>query len=741
MTFRQAVLRLGLCVGIASGLFLSERSADAQLRTAPLLIEVDVSSSNNRTGGPIPLRLNINYFGTKAGLQGKLFCQLKTQSEERLVATYLFENLYLAQGQQVYEFLIQPPSLAEHDDGYDLHPIFIADDGQVFAFPDQEQLLRLPGATRRACVITVASPGDEILTDHEKDVLLEFALERYLPNPNARRSSERPVVTISRPVNVQHFPQNPLEHCTSDLVLLTGETFQRLNERQGTALLAWVRAGGSVGLFLSSTNTYRTAQLELLNRLTGGTANHPHLLLRDGTLQIVETPANATVENDAAATSLLLGECGLGRTALCVSPEAALSGSQWTPLQQRKMHAHLWKIRHELLAEQLDISRPNLSFETNTDPLFNTGSGRQRNNVPGYLGEVRSYRASPIPGGAKLLQETLPVGMRMLSLWVMVGLLGLFVVVIGPLDYLVLRTLKLQKFTWLTFPVMSILFTWGAIVFANASMRGQDNGGRVVIRDVSTEGLILRENEIATLMPVTTTEQAFRAERELIIPLDPSRLSTGQSFDPRMQERYTAKRPPVYRGRFPVEAELVQQVYKWTPEMVRRLRIPQEPLHDASGFDWSRPIDITDYNSHVELRQRIQSTFGEQAHAYLIRRNGRDDRPWNKAAGTDEAFDRIVLCGDPQLFVSEYDFYELGIPNNPGFSSRYLSPSFLFESAIREQGTFALVSRLAPKCDDFLEDLPILDSSQPDAGMLLIVVQRGNQWEIHRMLFRNSRKS
>ncbi len=694
----------------------------SQADKLPLMVELDVASNTNRSGGPISLLMNVSYFGNKAGIAGDLKCQLVTVNGGSLVSTFLFEDLFVTRGEQTMQFLVQPPPSGIWQTDFDFYPTFVTDDGRAFAL--QEKVLRLPGASRRSCVITIATAGDEVLTAQDKEIASHFVLERCMPEYRSSRPSSRPVITFSRPLNVQDFPNQPLDYCVSDLVILHGSTFSQLSDRQCRALLAWCRGGGSVAVFLDEREKLSSDRSRLLNDFLNAKPDSPLAYqLSDGTLQF----ANRSTENP------LLRRCGLGRVVAGVDPNSPRFDDHYAEKQIRRMFIHLWKVRREQQAEILN----SVNGEWSLEPAERYTVSNNRNftsvNDPGLQQFTRRFRTTPTGSGTGLLEETFPEEMQVLPLWVMGVTLILYILAIGPLDYILLGSLGLRKYTWVFFPVVTVLFTAGAILAANYKMKGNDKGGRVVIRDITDQGLIARENELATIIPSSSGELAIDAKRELIIPIDPYQLGVSYHRYGNQGRPSRDETPPVYRGRFPVDAQLVQRVHKWSTEMVRKVRIPSKATKEESGFDWTQAINPTDRSTHLELVRRIQDSFGEVVHAQLIRSDG-----------LSKSGNQINLCGSGEIFVDPYGSYD---PYNGAGTLKKVngqlvyvddtppSLSFLTASALRQEaGIYSVVSQLSPKCDDYLEDLPILDSSDENAWLLIISVKEGNKWDIYRKL-------
>ncbi len=690
----------------------------AEKKELALTIEVDISSSVNRSGGPIPLTLRLNYFGCKAGLAGKLRFRMVSQNGA-LVATYLFEDLFIPPGEQTYEFLIQPPSSAVWMDAYDFYPIFETQEGETFAYP--EQLLRLPGASRRSMVITIGTLNNERLDVTQKEFGSELALEKRMPSLDSVRPNQKSIVTLSRSLSVQDFPNSALEHCVSDIVILTKGTFEKLSIRQGEALLAWTRAGGSVAIFLEEKVRLPAEKTDLLNEFLSAPKDDPLVYqLSDGTWQFAK----------GSTETLLLRRCSFGRVAVGVRQDSQLLSELYSPSDRQQLFSHLWKLRSDQTDLMMHSTDGNWSFDLARRSVVRDNINFSNINDPGLDQFLRRFRPTPTIYGNGLLAETLPVGMQMLPLWLIGLTLLLYIIAIGPLDYFLLGALGLRKLTWIFFPVVTVLFTVGAIVAANRTMQGKDEGGRVIIHDITSDGLIARENEIETVVPRSGGIRFVEAKQELLTPINPFRLGISPDYTaqygPRPGETIE-EAPPLFRGRFPSEAQLVEQVHKWSPRMTRKLRISTKPTPEPSRFDWTLPVNPEDRDSYLELTRRIQAAFGKNVHAMFLR-----PRPSPGAYDLHNFSEKIVLLGHGEIFQDPY--YDESRLDLPGMNSpQRQRQDFLQDSTYSEQsGIYSVVSQLSPKCDDFLEDLPILDTSEKKAWVLLIAVQDGNVWNIYR---------
>ena len=691
----------------------------------PLLVEIEGSSYNSRSGGPIALAMRVQCSLPEPGVAGELSLQLVNQAGVR-IGTYVLDGLFFSPGIQDYEFLIQPPTASLWENQYDVFVTFHPAEGGSHRLVDQ--VLRVPGAQRRSCLITIAADSEGPLPKDLAKLVSEFSLEQALPGSNNQDRSFREVVTLTQRMNAPDFPNSPLEHCASDILMIPDGMYGKLSQQQRQAILAWTRAGGSTMLIFKNEQRLESDEIGAVNELAGFAADSPG---------IYQTTEGQTYFADRSTDAPLLTDCGLGRTAVFLLGESETLEDKYSEKSITESFIHLWKIRREQI--ESIVQNGEWSWEPGRRYTAQYNWNFNNPNDPGVEQFIRRFRQSPALGGASLLQQTRPTGMQMFPLWLISLTLILYVAVIGPMDYLLLGSLKLRKLTWVFFPLVTIMFTVGAIFASNRMMQGSNEGGSVTFHDVTDEGLIARENKLQTMLLSSSRQIVLEAQGELITPVDVSKLGASVQYANQPSQDIPTSQP-VYYGSFPTGARVVQSVHKWSPQVFRRMRIPAQPEPEPSGFDWTTPIRPSDRNARLELSNRIRAAFGKDAHAQLIRR--RPGRGGNTFGQMD--LEVVSLTGSAQVFMptgdQDLDVYQQRGPyaTSPAYGYRHNTAeiNFLRTTAIREEhGMFSVVSQVSPKCDDYLEDLALLDSSNPDEWMLMIVVKDDNQWDVYRRIY------
>lgn len=699
--------------------------AAADVRSAlgdelPLLVDVDSSTNQMRTTGPIPMSVRLQWAGGKPVLNGDLILHL-IDSEGARVATAVLDNLHLSQGTQRFDFLL-PALDADHwDTQFTLRSQFVTSDGR---YPLREQTLFLSGAGRRTFVATIVSSAGP----SERDAALRFGealrFDRFFEIDRSANETP-PALTLFRREQVRDLPTNPLAHCRQDLLIFVEEAFAGLSSPQLSAVEAWTRAGGSVAVFLDD-SPLTGPQFEGLHHLLGKDADSG-LLSRNTAGQIL-WPDNGT--------KVFSGSCGLGRAVVAPHAEVDRLLGADLPVEWVRIVCALWGIRADQCRAVIDsgaFSWEIMSEYASMHPMY-TGSAP---SPPGSHGPW-SFRPQPIAGGSALLRETLPRGMRVVPLWIMALTLLGYILLIGPGEYFGLGMLRARRYTWITFPLVTLLFTGGAIAMSNLMMAGADQGGSITFVDVAPTGHITRENEIKLMFTANSGRQEIGLVNALYSPLDHRRLGAQNVYQISQRDPQTGSVvPPLVQGMLPNRGTVIESLSKWSPKLYRVLRIPAEPKLESSGFDWTAPADPRDPASLQELRARLTAAFGPGVQARLWRRNGRGDREFSDFREMGEELDVIDLVGNGPLMPADDEHMAVQVSRGSSRFSTYESPDFLKCASIREQGgLFAIVSRVAPKCDNFLEDLAILDAADDKAWLLIVAVSQENRWTVYRRIYR-----
>lgn len=317
----------------------------------------------------------------------------------------------------------------------------------------------------------------------------------------------RPVRSVS--MNLRDIPDRVEGLTNLDALIISDVDTSALSAEQGRALAAWVRGGGRLmlgggasaartlsgvpdalaGAFRASNGVTNLDALDALAKFTDQPVRVPGPFaarFSDGGAPVLEQDARALVAEQRVGEGFVT----YSALDLAASPFDAWAGA-----------ARFWKL----------VLSPNsaypVNFPTDVSPRL-----------------IRTRFA------AQALQN-LPV-LALPSLNALALLLGVYIVLIGPVNYLVLRRFKKLDWGWATMPALTLLFAVGAFGVSN-QMRGSD----VVVNMISLVRLASDSaNQVETLVGVfSPTRGGFTLEfpgASLVMPIsnenDP--FGRGENF-------------------------------------------------------------------------------------------------------------------------------------------------------------------------------------------------------------------
>ncbi len=697
---------------------VSDAAAQDDLASRKPTLQFELrNQETTRTGGPIPLTFDLVWNGAGVTLiEGKL--QLVLTDGLESYGRFISHDLAVNPGRNSYRVLL--PSLGGRTafQTVDLVARFITTDGDEIDL--ESRPLRVSADASRYLRVLYCDPVSG--TDNRKvsDFLKTLRFEQFW-NTSARRRvetgrSDETAITVFDALRPSEMPQDPHWFCTASIVTLSRNGFSELRPKQLEVLLQWVRAGGS--LCVEPLGGLDDKHLEFLNGLGDGTSNVEF---------VTDERGNLTLPDDRVFDSL---SCGLGNALVLYSDFRSEDGLDTSTQEWKAAVAGLWSFRAD--QQEAIASTGKFAWLPNSElyPENSHGSSRARHNPYRYYNAMRQQELQQLQGrmGVRriqsaqgLLERLMPEDVEVVPLPYIGAILVFYLLAIGPVDYFVLGLFKARRFTWITFPVATLGFTMFTVWLSNSFLSSSAERTFVEILDVTPGGEVARSNRLELLFTMSSNNVTTEVKSGIFTSLDHSR------FGGTIHDQYSR---PVHRrtvpaatilGRPPFTYVAVQAVPKWTPQINRVFEIApeRENLPQAlAEFDWQREWDLRRNEDRGELRQSIQTTFGNDAVAVLF--NGRE---------------AIDLLGSRTSVFEEAAVQRLA--DNGSDGQQWLFTDFLWDSSARLQGfgLFGVVCRMSPHGGANFEDLTVLDPSDPDQWLLVIVRPDGENMTIYRRLY------
>jgi len=750
-------------------LLLITGSATAQEKP-PIRMKMELMSIRNRSSGPLPVHIKLEYNKPQI-LEGDLVLEIYDSadviSRDDLMATIRYEGILLSGAD--YELnIVLPPLKTAITQNWAVMASFITEHEriQLTSLPEQPKIaepfdLLTTSPMERGVLLCSCFKDSRRNSESANRQFLEKALSLDNYNPHyatwdmERTTEHRPQLSgvqrlekIGRSIvyfagqwSSKNLPQDPLSYCAFDVVLLADESLAALQKEQLDGLLAWVRAGGSVCIVPDV--PMKPRQLEFLRKLFEHGADSTANLSLDaeGRLLVVSE------ESDP----ILMSHCGFGRAVLL--PNVEDYSSRLGKKDLGSIVAFLWKVHKsqpiwsgktwvpqdllkQLQHRGLNVEQDDEGFYVR-DTQYRYFSTREIDGKHYLelkwlesqfgLNDRLSPRTEPLLAVAE--QALLPSDVEMVPTWIIGMILTGYVVAIGPGDYFLLGWLRMRKYTWVLFPVITGVFTFLTITVANSFMGSDDTGGKLVITDLAENGIPVRQTTLETLYYSSQADVTNDHKCELVVLSEDH--FTGVDFqNPFGQQPQSQDAPLSYSGHFPQNFDVSHRVQQWSPVSLRTLSLePKESR--VPTIDWNDASLLTTAEGNARLRE------GLMLHAKTLEQEvGADVRCYAEIYHEGQVLNlRGYLPPPADRRNIIYDQYGRRQPQQNQRTSAEELISSIPTVKTSSENVFNIVSQIAPHGAGSLEDLAFLDSSDPAQWALVVVEQQGENCYVFRKLY------
>lgn len=545
----------------------------------PLRIDIDATSFQSRTNGPIPLRLVIHSDNPQI-VKGALRIDFGTDT--RHLATYTLQSLVLTPGKQETTVLISPFSLERFDNEANVQFTFIGPDSSITQDPT---LLRLPGAGKRTFLVGTVLSAVRRQRESPDSRWLDF--KTFAPASRNRGAEPDLVQNLLSSIDPDRFPADPNLLTPYDLICVLGQDLGALDEAQTSALLAWVDAGGAVLVQVDETTTLRNHHLDLLNGLSGrrgASREIPGPEVKP--LFVVNSNGRLQRDEDSPKFEEHHFSCGWGRAGVLVGPIPSPEDVE-ADEGLRRLLAWVWRLSSDDRSQFVETTRiPKMSRAESEQILAGAYAARVPWTIPTEFLFPPSIR--PVPG------------------WLLATILAVFVVLIGPGDWLILGAIRRHRWTWILLPLLTLGVTRLVIATSNHYLGLSSRLSTIEIRDLGPGNRVARTNRLDFHVPAERGLFELTSTSGQITPF------TTQSDDYlRANARRMATNP--YRAAVsnPLSVtpditvnrssrKLIAPVERWTPVLFRSMaihpleaaRAPAPAVPPSSGFDWDKAGEL-----------------------------------------------------------------------------------------------------------------------------------------------------
>jgi hypothetical protein len=625
-----------------------------------------------RNEAPITVEARCNWDSTRI-LEGRI--EMEYLEGDRILGRYRSGEIVLTGGDQNFRMLL-PPSLAPYSDSQvEVRMKFVTAGNAIEVEPST---LFLPTAGERSLVVgwCNASTAEGW---QQSGIEPNLLLERFAPASD--NVSQRLLMTSVVRLDPGDLPAQPLAYTSFDLVVLTAEAFKQTSERQLQAMARWVKGGGSVCVFVAG--GLQPHHIWFLNQLAEFTSDGP-AFLSDNVGNLLP-----------ARKEILCLRSGLGRSVIV--PEEIVAELNLNAPACRKAAAFLWKLRSGQAQAVTDLGHWKMPTNSSTVLTPSSYTPQPFNNRPQFV-EPLSYSVQPTALGAELMSQLMPKTIRLIPFSALIGMLVLFLLTIGPVDYFGLGFLQRRRFTWVLFPATSIAFTAATVLMANHYLGLRDQRRSLVVVDLARDGTALRWNRFELVFAARDKPSLTELKDSLWAPLD-VRMRPDEIYNPYIQNyRYRGipereASPPFYDGILPVHFQTSEAIRQWQPEVNRIFSFEPPPV--PMFLDWSAIEEAWPNLQNIRAKLSEQKPFNGDLYA-ISRSNS-----ITAGSGSTEILFRSTL---EKLCVGD------------------------------SRGLQSLVSEVSPTGGGNFEDVQAMDAEANDS-VLAIVTRIGDDIVVYRRFF------
>ncbi len=759
-------------IAILCMLLFMSRTSVAQEKPA-IRMKMELMSIRNRSSGPLPVHIKLEYNKPQileGDLELAIYDSVDVISSDDLMASLRYEGIVLAGAD--YEFnIVLPPLKTAVTQNWAVVASFVTKQGRI----QLTSLPNRPGSAEPFDLLTTSPMERGVLlcscfketrrhseSANRKFLETALSLDNYNPiysqmkadNPNEVDATltgiqrveimGRTIIHFAGQWSSKDLPQDPLSYCAFDVVLLGDESLAALQKEQLDGLTAWVRAGGSVCIVPDV--PMKPLQLEFLRKLfEQGLDSSANLALdAEGRLLVVSD------QN----TPILMSHCGLGRAVLL--PASNDFSANVRKEELGSIVAFLWKVRKDqpvgqgqnwispdvlqrLKSQGVNVERDEEGIYTR-DEQYRYSANREKDGK--YYFDLRQLKSQfgiddrLSPQAEPLLSVTeqalMPSDVEMVPTWIIGMILMGYVAAIGPGDYFLLGWLRLRKYTWVLFPVITGIFTLLTVMVANAFMGSDDTGGKLVITDLADNGMPVRQTTLETLYYSSQANVRNDHKGELVV-LSEDNFTNADYYNQYGQPEQRSQDSPLsYSGHFPQNYSVSHRVQQWSPVSLRTLSLePQKS--DVPPIDWNDVSLLTTPEGNTRLKAAMTQ--------FMMAEQKKSSTPVQCFAVIYHESAVLNLMGQIPTKFFEKDRYGRYLdPTQNRYQLGQQSPSLTMLSSLptvktSQTNIFGLVSQIAPHGAGSLEDLAFLDSSDPSQWALVIITQQGENFEVFRKLY------
>ncbi|WP_144992811.1 hypothetical protein [Polystyrenella longa] len=663
------------------------------------MVSIEVLPLVNRSRGQSPLPVTLHAFNnSKQILTGDLVIEATEGIESRIKLFTFRTSATFVEGEQRTRMVLPLQLYRANTGQVDLQMYLETNDKR---FDLDTHPVQVPNYNSQFFSIGFCKPKlNQFTGEEEQHRLRQVQVEDWLSYKEPIQLNEDQEIffrssiqqTVFSELDEDTLPERPIDYTSFDILVMWEKVYQDLSQNEFEAILQWVRAGGNLLLYLPE--SVDDQHLHNLNTLDSSNSEAP-LFYNDIEKQLSWDDASTP------STSPILRHCGLGRVAMLTSE---LAGDQ-EQFNQNKLETYLflWRVRKniaDLLLDKEIFQLPPSPGQLPVDQFNSTSSHRQSGFIPDQFKSEEKIQAqmqlayrqdqhitSHIP--EYWLQQNnawstlLPDGFQMVPPSFVMGVMIAYLILVGPGEYWLLGKFKIRKWTWLSFPIITLVFTFFTVGSINAYMQIEDPIRAILVTDVDEQGEVLRQTSFECVLSPSQQIKTTNYDQQLVSPIEStanwmSRPGFGEFNQTRDQKNAAA---PLYEGSLSGEYSLTQQLQKWSPQLYVGFSIPKaDEINDSTrwkhtpGF-W-KELTPEILNAPEALRELVARHFPQSVQVEVIRPAGSSSSYSASRSTVQQLMHAVESTRDKSLFLRVHSV----APRPGSFETNQIVADFLYSN-------------------------------------------------------------
>ncbi|SFH92817.1 hypothetical protein [Planctomicrobium piriforme] len=635
-----------------------------------------------RSQAPLQLRVQLGWDSSRI-LRGRL--QLEFYAQETKIHTWVSREVVLAASEIDLPVQIPPVLLRMEGDSLNIVASLITEQG-TFSYKEIQNALHWPD-WKRVLMLGLIHPeggsgqtSDFLASSTERLSWAEpFDLTRTLPDRDwARHISCRRV-----PLDPSQVPLLPLELMSFDLLLVTSEGFAALSEAQLNALAEWTEGGGALCVAGKTAKSRR--HQAFLERMTLSSAVEP-------TMQFDDVGMVRSLQGKEWS----LTSPGMGRALVTFRP-INVDSPAW-----KAASLELWRIKESQRESILSAGHWSFVAPDDFDHMI-------ANTFFHPLAPDRRHEQ-------ELVSLLMPNRVSQVPFHIVALILVACLLAIGPGDYLLLSWLGLRRWTWVLFPSLAIATGLVTMLIAQSYMGAADYRTSISFIDLTEVGKCAKASRFEMTFTATEKELQEEFKQILTVPVENHLPSAAEIEDPYLSSRVPAasaslinEAPATDIGRVPLNYTHVRKMQQWKPQLTRQTSIGSNPEVQIPELNWQEfnPAALSDEVIRQRLLNEIQSVLPDG---------------------------RILLLHQDEIY-SASKLESTAVPQ----SIEAIAVLARQVGASPQSGLFQIFSQISPSGSGQFEDLALLDRSDPEQWLLIVVASTSPETHfVYRRLIRGT---